>query len=76
MGQAFVYVYPADYHWSEPENVAANAALIAAAPELFDACRALVEAFDAYVKEQIRIIEEPVEITAARIAIAKVEGRT
>lgn len=61
--------------YDRAETAEANARLIAAAPELLCSCRALVESFDAYVKEQIRIIEQPVEITAARIAIAKAEGR-
>jgi hypothetical protein len=49
----------------------ANASLIAAAPELLDALKRLVT----YAAPFICIVDDPAELTEARAAIAKAEGR-
>lgn len=61
--------------WHENKNcegreAGANARLIAAAPELLDACRLIVSAFDA-LKPSNAARNEPLQINAARAAIAK-----
>lgn len=68
--------------WDKPEpgeveagdEARANARLIAAAPELLEACKLIVSAFDA-LKPASAARNEPLQINAARAAIAKAEGR-
>ena len=59
-----------------PENIEwrpANAKLIAAAPDLLDACRKIVAAFDALAPSSAARAA-PMGINAARAAIAKAVG--
>jgi hypothetical protein len=55
------------------DEVEANIKLIAAAPELLTACRLIVSAFDA-LKPASAARNEPLQINAARAAIAKATG--
>ena len=56
---------------TEPNE--ADARLIAAAPELLGACELIVSAFDA-LKQGSAARNEPLQINAARAAIAKATG--
>ena len=55
------------------ENIAANARLIAAAPELLAACEALVEAIEGH-EARTKVYQMHPAIEIARAAIAKAEG--
>ena len=62
--------------WGDKKNQAANAQLIAAAPELLEACKALI-AYDESEKESdfvLMMVLYNEAITKARAAIAKAEG--
>jgi hypothetical protein len=60
--------------WPDLPDIAPDCRLIAAAPELLEACRSIVNAFDA-LKPSSAARTEPMQINAARAAIAKAEGR-
>ena len=62
------------YH-SVPEEDLPNARLIAAAPDLLLACQLIVSAFDALAPVSAAR-NEPLQINAARAAIAKATGET
>lgn len=75
-------IYGTLYHSGAPDAVEdgdkdANARLIAAAPELLAAARALVNEADCFHDDQLRYVEvaRPV-VEALRAAIASAEGRT
>ena len=53
----------------------ANARLIAAAPELLDACKAIIEAKDEYPLQDPRELCNAIDFEQIRDAIAKAEGK-
>lgn len=55
----------------------ANARLISAAPEMYEALRAMLAAFDIPGRTEVRSIPEAIQAIAdARTALAKAEGRS
>jgi hypothetical protein len=56
------------------ENMQANAHLIAAAPDLLEACKSILASFHESVKTDENISEFP-ELQKVALAIAKAEGR-
>jgi hypothetical protein len=63
------------YLCTDPERQKANARLIAAAPELLAACKALIDAIDATASPVLSASNlEPGRVSLARTAIAKAES--
>ena len=70
-------VHPCHFYFQGmvDETVRANARLIAAAPELLEACHAALEIIDCYTLGSAEEIEKKPIAKMLRAAIAKVEGK-